>query len=138
MKLPGSLASLLALLVASALANTEKAIFTAPRTITFTDSNPSLDVLQLQSITHSENTLRTPLHVVFPSEETPRGSDHWFLLRDLNPQQRYELRVCWAAVVRIWSLLQLISHHTNQHTNSNQRNSGWTCTISPKCSTLQN
>jgi hypothetical protein len=101
MKLPGCLASLLALLVASALANTEKAIFTAPNAITFTDSNPSLDVLQLQSITHSESTLRTSLEVVVPSEETPQGSDHWFLLRDLNPQQRYELRVCWAAVVRL-------------------------------------
>jgi len=99
MKLPGSLASLLALLVASALANTEKAIFTAPNAITFTDSNPSLDVLQLQSITDSESTLRTSLNVVFPGAETPQGSDHWFLLRELNPQQRYELRVCWAAVV---------------------------------------
>lgn len=99
MKLPGSLASLLALLVASAFANTEKAIFTAPDAISFTDSNPTLDVLQLHSLTHNNNTLRSSLTVVFPSEETPQGSDHWFLLRDLNPQQRYELRVCWAAVV---------------------------------------
>lgn len=98
MKLPGSLASLFALLVASALANTEKAIFTAPDAVSFTDSNPTLDVLQLQSISHSDNSLRTSLSVIFPSEETPQGSDHWFLLRDLNPRQRYELRVCWAAV----------------------------------------
>jgi len=105
MKLPGSLTSLLALLVASALANTEKAIFTAPDAISFTDSGPTLDVLQLQSITHSDNSLRTSLDVVFPTPETPQGSDHWFLLRDLNPQQRYELRVCWAAVVCTFSLL---------------------------------
>jgi hypothetical protein len=45
--------------------------------------------------------------VVFPSEGTPQGSDHWFLLRDLNPQQRYELRVCWAAVVRTLSFSAL-------------------------------
>jgi len=103
MKLPGSLTSLLALLVASAFANTEKAIFTAPDAISFTDSNPTLDVLQLQSITHSESALRTSLNVAFPSKETPQGTDHWYLLRDLNSQQRYELRVCWAAVVCILS-----------------------------------
>jgi hypothetical protein len=107
MKLIGSLASVFALLVASALANTEKAIFTAPDAITFTDSNPTLDVLQLHSLTHSDNALRTSLNVVFPSEGTPQGSDHWFLLRDLNPQQRYELRVCWAAVVRTLSFSAL-------------------------------
>jgi hypothetical protein len=99
MKPPSSLLCLFVLLIASALANTEKAIFTAPDATSFTDSNPSLDVLQLQSFTHIDNTLRTSLNVVFPGEETPQGSDHWFLLRDLNPQQRYELRVCWAATV---------------------------------------
>lgn len=104
MKLPGSLASLFALLVASALANTEKAIFTAPDAVSFTDSNPTLDALQLQSLTHSDNALRTSLKVVFPSEDKTQGSDHWFLLRDLNPQQRYELRVCWAAIVRTLSI----------------------------------
>ena len=81
MKLLVVLSSLLALMVASVLAN------------------PSLDVLQLHSLTHSNNSLRTSLKVLFPSDENPQGSDHWFLLRDLNPQQRYELRVCWAAVV---------------------------------------
>jgi hypothetical protein len=104
MKLPGSLTSLLALLVASALANTEKVIFTAPNAISFTNSDPTLDVLQLRSITHSNNALRTSLNVAFPGAETPQGTDHWFLLRDLNSQQRYELRVCWAAVVRISSI----------------------------------
>lgn len=99
MKLPGSLTSLFALLVASALANTEKAIFTAPEAVTSTDSGPTLDILRLQTLSHTDHTLRTSLNVVFPSEEAPQGSDHWFLLRDLNPRQRYELRVCWAAIV---------------------------------------
>lgn len=99
MKLPGSLTSLFALLVASALANTEKAIFTAPDAVSSTDSGPTLDVLQLHSLSQSGNTLRTSLDVLFPSEDSPQGSDHWFLLRDLTPHQRYELRVCWAAIV---------------------------------------
>ncbi|KAM0713677.1 hypothetical protein Q7P37_010639 [Cladosporium fusiforme] len=98
MKLPGSLSCLFALLVASATANTEKTIFTAPEAVAFTDSAPTLDVLQLQVLTHDKSTLRTALNVVFPTEETPQGTDHWFLLRDLNPHQRYELRVCWAAI----------------------------------------
>lgn len=105
MKLPGSLTSLFALLVASALANTEKAIFTAPGAVSSTDSGPTLDVLQLHSLSHSGNSLRASLDVLFPSEESAQGSDHWFLLRDLNPHQRYELRVCWAAIVCFFPLL---------------------------------
>jgi hypothetical protein len=99
MKPSHTLSSLFALLVASVLANTEKTIFTAPDALSFTDSNPSLDVLQLQSLTHLTSTLTTSLDVLFPSGDAPQGSDHWFLLRDLNPGQRYELRVCWPAVV---------------------------------------
>lgn len=101
MKLPNSLYCLFALLVSSVTANTEKVIFTAPAAVPFTDSTPSLDVLQLQSLTHDASTLRTALNVVFPSDETPKGSDYWFLLRNLNPHQRYELRICWAATVCI-------------------------------------
>jgi hypothetical protein len=101
MKLSHTLSSLFALLVASVLANTEKTIFTAPDALSFTDSNPSLDVLQLQSLTNVSSTLTTSLDVLFPTEHAPQGSDHWFLLRDLNPGQRYEVRVCWPAVVCI-------------------------------------
>lgn len=99
MKLPIVVSSLFALLVAPVLANTEKAIFTAPGATSFTDSDPTFDALRLHSLTHSDNSVRTSLKVLFPTDKIPRGSDHWFLLRDLNPQQRYELRVCWAAVV---------------------------------------
>lgn len=99
MKLHHSLSSLFALLVATALANTEKTIFTAPDALSFTDSKPSLDILQLQSLTPVFSTLTTSLEVLFPTVDAPQGSDHWFLLRDLYPGQRYELRVCWSAVV---------------------------------------
>ena len=99
MKPSHTLSSLFALLVASALANTEKTIFIAPDALSFTDSNPSLDVLQLQSLNHTSSTLTTSLDVLFPTEDAPQGADHWFLLRDLNPGQRYEVRVCWPAVV---------------------------------------
>jgi hypothetical protein len=99
-----------ALLVASVLANTEKTIFTAPDALSFTDSNPSLDVLQLQSLTHAFSTLTTSLDVLFPTEIAPQGSDHWFLLRDLNPGQRYELRVCWPAVVCMFFLREKYIH----------------------------
>ena len=101
MKPSHTLSSLFALLVASVHANTEKTIFIAPDALSFTDSNPGLDVLQLQSLTHESSTLTTSLDVLFPTQDAPQGSDHWFLLRDLNPGQRYELRVCWPAVVRL-------------------------------------
>lgn len=98
MKLSAGLPTLFALLVASVSANTEKAIFTAPDAVTFTDSNPSLDVLQLESLALERSTLRTSLDVAAPGEAASGGvKDHWYLLRDLNPQQRYELRVCWSA-----------------------------------------
>ncbi|KAL1584761.1 hypothetical protein WHR41_06950 [Cladosporium halotolerans] len=98
MKLSAGLPTLFALLVASVSANTEKAIFTAPDAVTFTDSNPSLDVLQLESLALERSTLRTSLDVAAPGEAASGGvKDHWYLLRDLNPQQRYELRACWSA-----------------------------------------
>lgn len=90
---------LFALLVNAALANTEKAIFLAPAAISLPDAAPTLDTLQLDTISPSNSTLRTPLPVAFPSENSPQGLESWFLLKGLNAGQRYELRVCWAAVV---------------------------------------
>lgn len=99
MKLLAGLACVFALLVTTALANTEKAIFIAPEAIALPDAQPSLDTLQLHALTHRNSTLRTSLDVVFPNDLSPRGQDHWYLLRNLSQGQRYELRVCWAATV---------------------------------------
>ncbi|CAI4211546.1 unnamed protein product [Parascedosporium putredinis] len=41
-------------------------------------------------------SVRTHLPTPFASESSP-GSESWFLLDELVPDQRYEVRVCWAA-----------------------------------------
>jgi len=92
---------LFALLIPSAYANTEKVIFVAPEAVSFPNATPALDNLRLHSLTPARSSFRTSLPVVLTSEEYPRGLESWFLLRELKQRQRYELRICWAAVVRI-------------------------------------
>lgn len=122
MKLSAGLPTLFALLVASVSANTEKAIFTAPDAVTFTDSNPSLDVLQLESLALERSTLRTSLDVAAPGEAASGGvEDHWYLLRDLNPQQRYELRVCWSASVSVFPFAPQAIQSLDVNTNTDQQ-----------------
>lgn len=88
------LATALALfaLVTTTNANAEKTIFLAPSPI-----NSSLLNLTLESITPSSPKLRALLPVAFPTDPRPHGLVSWYLLRDLNPGQRHELRICWAA-----------------------------------------
>ncbi|KAK6424110.1 hypothetical protein LTR95_016445 [Oleoguttula sp. CCFEE 5521] len=97
MKLLGCVISVFAWAV-TALANTEKVIFVAPPSIGLSDDSLSLAALQLSTITPEKSTLRTDIKVDFPTQDSPSGRDHWYLLRTLNAGQRYELRVCWAAV----------------------------------------
>ncbi|KAK6436273.1 hypothetical protein LTR95_007533 [Oleoguttula sp. CCFEE 5521] len=97
MKLLGCVALVFAWAV-TALANTEKVIFLAPPSIGLSDDSLSLAALQLSTITPEKFTLGTDIKVDFPTQDSPNGLDHWYLLRTLNAGQRYELRVCWAAV----------------------------------------
>lgn len=87
-----TIALLFALLISTTQANTEKAIFLAPATSELKSLNRSLDTL-----TPAVPKLRKSLPVAFPTDDLPYGTEFWFLLRDLNPGQRYEVRVCWAA-----------------------------------------
>ncbi|EME86389.1 uncharacterized protein MYCFIDRAFT_130216 [Pseudocercospora fijiensis CIRAD86] len=104
--------SLFALLVTTALANTEKVIFTAPKSITLPDSGPRLEALGLRAISHTNRALQTSLSVAFPIKDRPRGLASWYLLSDLEEDQRYEVRVCWAAVqpTEIWLNVYDIAH----------------------------
>ncbi|CAK4034716.1 unnamed protein product [Lecanosticta acicola] len=103
---------LCALLVSAALANTEKAIFLAPEAITLPDASPSLHALQLDTISPISAQLRTALPVAFPSDTNPKGLESWYLLRQLNARQRYEVRICWAAVqpTQFWIDVYNITH----------------------------
>lgn len=81
-------------------ANTEKAIFLGPEAIPIPNQSPSLADLRLNVLTPSSApTLRTELGRVFPSDDAPEGTATWFLLRDLDEGTRYEVRVCWSAMV---------------------------------------
>lgn len=124
------LISLFALLATTALANTEKVIFTAPKVVTLPDSGSRLQALGLPVISQANSTLATSLSVAFPSEGRPRGLDSWYLLNDLDEDRRYEVRVCWAAVVSevILSVQSLLEVCLLTPDSSNQLNSGLTST----------
>ncbi|KAB5586007.1 hypothetical protein GE09DRAFT_48247 [Coniochaeta sp. 2T2.1] len=84
------------------LANTEKTIFLGPPTINVPSQHPTISDLHLDVLTpHNNNnnffSLRTKLAAAFPTEKEPHGVESWFLLDNLTPGQRYEVRVCWAA-----------------------------------------
>lgn len=80
-------------------ANTEKVIFTAPDNVVFGDVRPNLSDLRLDTFTPTKLALRTALPVAFPTEQEPRGLQSWYLLENLTPGQRYEVRICWPATV---------------------------------------
>ncbi|KAL1968732.1 hypothetical protein VTN77DRAFT_1558 [Rasamsonia byssochlamydoides] len=78
-------------------ANVEKTIFIAPHPSPIPAENPGLDDLGLERLSPSGFVVRTYLNASFPTEDAPRGSESWFYLEDLNPGQRYEVRICWLA-----------------------------------------
>ncbi|KAK0919839.1 hypothetical protein LTR91_010671 [Friedmanniomyces endolithicus] len=97
MNLQACMTVLFVLLLAQAYANTEKVIFVSPPAVSITSSGPSFEQLHLPHITPKNSSLRLSLPAAFPSEKQSRGLDTWYMLRSLNPSQRYEVRVCWAA-----------------------------------------
>ncbi|KJX94710.1 hypothetical protein TI39_contig4163g00006 [Zymoseptoria brevis] len=102
-----------ALLLTGALGNTEKTIFVAPAAITLPDAGPRLADLNLDTLSSSSSSsLQRALSVAFPTEDAPQGRESWYLLRDLNEGQRYEVRVCWAAVqpTEFWLDVYNITH----------------------------
>lgn len=87
-----TIALLFALLISTSQANTEKTIFLAPAASKLKSLNLTLDTL-----TPSSPRLRKSVPVAFPTDDLPYGREYLFLLRNLSPGQRYEVRVCWAA-----------------------------------------
>lgn len=89
-------------------ANVEKAIFLGPTTVNVPLQGPSLQALNLHTLSSETNSsVRLELARKFPSTpDTPTaeavtGEQSWFLLDDLVEGQRYEVRICWSALVRI-------------------------------------
>ena len=91
------LAFVTASLLALAHANTEKTVFVVPPSISYNSNFGRLEKLQLDTLNQSSPSLRKALPVAFPSSQYPHGLQSWYLLEDLNKDQRYEVRACWAA-----------------------------------------
>ena len=92
---------LVSLYLQSCLANTEKTIFLGPATVNVPHQHPTLEALHLDVLTPDNWSLRTQLAADFPTEKAPNGKTSWFLLDNLTPGQRYEVRVCWPATVSL-------------------------------------
>lgn len=90
-------------------ANTEKTIFVAPEALATTQSGPTLAALGLDTLSPSQSVLRTSLAVTFPHKNAPLGNQSWYLLSGLQPDKRYEVRVCWAATQPTQFILE---HHS--------------------------
>jgi hypothetical protein len=95
--------------VASVVANVEKAVFLAPEPLIVPLDPPSLADLNLDTLRPGSrhgitNSIRTELGRSFPSGAAS-GQATWLLLDDLSENQRYEVRVCWSAIVRVKSHL---------------------------------
>lgn len=80
-------------------ANVEKNMFVGPSPVALPNVPPSLDGLRLPALSPLHSILATQLRVHAPSAPTPRRLESWYLLRDLQPGQRYEVRICWPATV---------------------------------------
>lgn len=87
-------------------ANVEKVIFKAPAAVTIPQTSPSLDALCLDILTPANTTVATALPLAFPSHQSPRGRESWYLLRGLTEGQRNEVRTCWAATVSLTVCLE--------------------------------
>lgn len=82
--------------VFSVIGNVEKVIFSAPASRTAIPDE-SINNLLLNSLDPDNKVLRTFVNASFPTTGRPKGETTWFLLRDLNPGQRHEVRICWVA-----------------------------------------
>ncbi|KND94020.1 hypothetical protein TOPH_00908 [Tolypocladium ophioglossoides CBS 100239] len=87
------------------LANVEKVIFTGPVPANIPLAKPALSDLKLHALTPESSSVRTNLNRVFPADKgnAAQGRPAWLLLDGLIEGQRYELRVCWAAIGHLGS-----------------------------------
>ncbi|KAH8691126.1 hypothetical protein BGW36DRAFT_387723 [Talaromyces proteolyticus] len=80
-----------------AAANVEKTIFVAPSPQPVPAESSVIDDLGLERLSPGDYILRTNLNASFPTHSQPYGTESWLYLEDLNPGQRYEVRICWLA-----------------------------------------
>jgi hypothetical protein len=81
-------------------ANVEKTIFIAPESIIIPNVSPGLEDLCLEHISLSAPRIQKSISVGTATEVQPLGEQSWYLITDLVPGTRYEVRICWPASVR--------------------------------------
>ncbi|KJZ71134.1 hypothetical protein HIM_09488 [Hirsutella minnesotensis 3608] len=97
--LPGLV--LLAAAATRVAANVEKVIFSGPAPANIPHMSPALSHLNLDTLAPLSSSVRTNLSRSFVAAgeaSDARGQSAWLLLDHLTPGQRYEVRVCWAAI----------------------------------------
>ncbi|KAL2412443.1 hypothetical protein ABEF92_008890 [Exophiala dermatitidis] len=77
-------------------ANVEKIIFLAPSAEP-PPADASIDNLLLAPLSEQFSSVRTQVNASFPTPDSPKGTENWFLLEGLVPGRRYEVRICWLA-----------------------------------------
>ena len=80
-------------------ANTEKVLFLGPDALRIPVEHPTLEALQLEALSPHRSSLRTHISAQFPTDGAKYGQSSWYLLRGLHEGRRYEVRICWAAIV---------------------------------------
>ena len=96
-----SLLILLFLQVCVVLSNTEKVLFLGPSQLQVPLEHPTLEDLQLEALSPQHWSLKTHIRAEFPTDSSKYGQASWFLLNRLEEGRRYEVRICWAATVRL-------------------------------------
>ena len=87
-------------------ANVEKVIFLGPGGEAECSNHPNVYSLQHDVLTPSTPAIRRELTATFPSEiNSWRGPDSWIVIDELEPQRRYEVRICWSATVCVLDLI---------------------------------
>ena len=101
---------LVLLLPAYTNANVEKLIFISPPS----SSHRNLDLNLLPTLTPDRTNIRTQFlsrHNHTPSEPQVVPSETWFLLSNLRPDRRHEVRICWPATQPTTFELELFTEH---------------------------
>jgi len=86
-------------LAGSVVANVEKVIFVAPSVVAKQNIHAGVNDLDVTQLTPIKSSIRFRTPVVFSNSTHEKGLQSWYLLNDLKPDGRYEVRVCWAAIV---------------------------------------
>ena len=85
------------------LANTEKIIFVPHSDNLSQQASTALNDLQILRLDKDHKSVRDKIPVEFATEKRPFGKQSWYLLEGLEEGRRYEIRVCWAAIVNTFA-----------------------------------